>query len=131
MASFQPDPAALNQLVSLLQASGSQSGDNAAHRQAQQQLEEYSAQPQFALYLAYVMVELQEAANSPLSVRAIAGLLLKNVLRRGGAALTGEAGVATQRYVQEHILRVLGDPIKLPVRSLVPLQAARKRRPWA
>lgn len=96
--SWEPQPEVHAQLIEVLQ--NSLRGNNAAQRQATQQLREAQAQPDFANYLTAVLID--EKAGT-LDVRTSAGLLLKNLIRFDFKDVN-EAGRA---YVKAHVFTAL------------------------
>ncbi|CAK4070930.1 unnamed protein product [Aphanomyces euteiches] len=99
MSNWQPAPDALNEVVSLLQASSVP--DNAVQQQFYQRLNQYSVQPEFHLYLLHVF-----AHHPDISVRQVAGLLLKKSIKN----MYHNLGADMQTHMRTSILSLLADP---------------------
>ncbi|KAJ2000813.1 Transportin-2, partial [Coemansia thaxteri] len=74
---WQPEPESLRQLIQLFNST--QSPDNAVQQQNNQRLEELRRVPDFINYLLFVLVVMKDESST---VRAVAGLLLKNNVRQ-------------------------------------------------
>ena len=76
---FQPTQESMTAIVNLLQDSGAAT-TNEQHRIMQQKLIDFNANPEFNLYLAYILTQMKGGeVGEPL--RQLAGLLLKNNIR--------------------------------------------------
>lgn len=71
-----------------------------------QQLEEFHKVPDYNNYLVYIFVKLDSSSPQNISIRCIAGLLLKNNIRNYYETLNP----AVKQFIQENVLICLGDP---------------------
>ncbi|OQR92594.1 transportin [Thraustotheca clavata] len=99
MSNWQPAQEALGEVVALLQASTVP--DNEVQQQFYQRLTQYSANPEFHLYLLHVFAHYPDIA-----IRQVAGLLLKKSIK----AMYHTLSIDMQTYMRMAILSLLADP---------------------
>ncbi|KAJ1933260.1 hypothetical protein GGF37_006787, partial [Kickxella alabastrina] len=98
---WQPEPESLRQLIQLLNST--QSVDNEVQQQNNQRLEELRQVPDFINYLLFVLVAMKEESAT---VRAVAGLLLKNSVRQDFNTIPPHV----LEYVKRKSIDAIGDP---------------------
>ncbi|KAJ2778423.1 hypothetical protein GGI15_004181 [Coemansia interrupta] len=98
---WQPEPESLRQLIQLLNST--QSLDNEIQQQNNQRLEELRKVPDFINYLLFVLVVMKDESAT---VRAVAGLLLKNSVRQDFSSIPPHV----LEYVKRKSIDAIGDP---------------------
>ncbi|KAJ1821551.1 hypothetical protein LPJ60_002543 [Coemansia sp. RSA 2675] len=98
---WQPEPESLRQLIQLFNST--QSVDNAVQQQNNQRLEELRRVPDFINYLLFVLIVMKDENST---VRAVAGLLLKNNVRQDFASIPPHV----LEYVKRKSIDAIGDP---------------------
>ncbi|CAJ0748848.1 6899_t:CDS:2, partial [Entrophospora sp. SA101] len=106
---WTPTEEGLSQLLQLIKESVSP--NNEVHSMIQQKLDSFNKIPDYPNYLVYILIQLiQEDA----SIRAVAGLLLKNTVRMYFANIPREV----LAYVKSFLIKGIGDP-DIMVRGIV------------
>jgi transportin-1 len=82
---WQPDEAAVGEVLAILQ--NSQTPDTTVQAQVQAQLHQYQAVPEFNQTLSFIFITMRD---QPLYTRTAAGLLLKNNIRRSLETMPAE-----------------------------------------
>ncbi|CAB4054006.1 TNPO1 [Lepeophtheirus salmonis] len=101
---WQPDPAGLNQILSLLRES--QSPDTSVQRSVQKKLEELNGYPDFNSYLIFVLTKL---GNEDEATRSLSGLILKNNVKVHLNSFPKEV----TDFIKTECLNAVGDPSPL------------------
>ena len=103
MTTWTPRPEGLQQILHVLR--NANSPDNAVQQQVHQQLDEFNKVPDFNNYLMFILTRASEEAES---VRAVAGILLKNnvLFNKNKAPMSADV----LNYLKESCLVSLGDP---------------------
>ncbi|BGO92978.1 hypothetical protein NBRC10512_004199 [Rhodotorula toruloides] len=100
MSSWTPSPEGLQELLSCLRSSGSP--DTKVQQQTQERLESFNEIPGYNSYLVYILTQMP---GEDVTVRSMAGLLLKNNIRMRLELF--ESDVVA--YVQANIFTAIGD----------------------
>lgn len=103
---WQPQPAALGEILELLRQSSHPGLSNEMHRQIQTRLHSLNAVPDFNNYLVYIFTQLTSEDES---VRTVAGLLLKNNVRSFFPNFSSES----KEYIKSLSLSAVGDNLKM------------------
>jgi transportin-1 len=93
----------MTEIVNVLMAT--QNATNEAHRQIQAQLDAFSQNPEFSLYLVYTLAKLKGQVGD--EVRQVAGLLLKNNIKTSWDSLPADK----QAYIRSEAISAIGEPI--------------------
>ncbi|GAA6005721.1 hypothetical protein JCM10207_005309 [Rhodosporidiobolus poonsookiae] len=102
--SWQPSPEGLNELLACLRGSGSP--DSAIQAQINERLESFNKVPEYNSYLTYILTQLPQ---EDVTVRSMAGLLLKNNIRLRLATFPPDVTA----YVKAHIFTAIGDGVSM------------------
>jgi len=108
---FQPDDESCAQLVNMLtvlRVPGTQQ-----YTEAQAALEQFEKNPEFVLYLAYILAECGVKGVRE-DVRQLAGLLLKKIIAE---KTFGSMNDLTQLYIKNQLLKSVQDSQSHPIRS--------------
>jgi transportin-1 len=100
---WQPEPQAMTDIVNTLMAT--QNATNETHRQIQAKLDAFQQNPEFSLYLVYVLTKLKGQVGD--EVRQVAGLLLKNNIKQSYVALAPDK----QQFIRNEALTQIGEPV--------------------
>lgn len=99
MATWQPQPTALNEILTTLQ--GSITPNNQAQQESYQRIQQFKQNHEFGLYLAHILVQ----TNYALECRQIAGLVLKQTVKEYHHSYAREI----QTHLYHQIIQVLVD----------------------
>ena len=101
---WSPEPAGLEQILSLLRES--QSPDTTTQRAVQAKLEELNKFPDFNSYLIYVLTKMPHEDEA---TRSLSGLILKNNVKAHFNSFPDEVA----QFIRSECLSAVGDPSPL------------------